>query len=300
MEKTIKVVVFGEFYVGKSQFCNFIKKDLTNSIYKVSVNCYSDTIEPQSITIERQRIRLELIDTPGKIWNEYEEKINKIIKFLKDKKEIDQILFLFRFDNLRLSNNESLILKKLSSIFTPFEFITHLIIIFTNYFQDEGEEYLYINQCFKPCIKEELNKIFSMNIGFTIPDIPIYYFNTRVIKKEDKLSFQKNSEIASNEFIEELKLRISSPFYSPIDTTKLDYNKDLIIQKIENEKNKILKEIENLKKDKEKRGKLIKDLEKEKQNYQTFINNIKSRQRDSISSGKISFGACLLEKVIEE
>ena len=64
-----------------------------------------------------------------------------------------------------------------------------------------------------------------------------------------------------NDFIEELKLRVSSTSYSPIDTTDLDCDKNTIMKKIEEEKNMILKEIEQLKQDKIKRDRLIREPE---------------------------------------
>ena len=96
--------------------------------------------------------------------------------------------------------------------------------------------------------------------------------------------------MAVNDFIEELKLRISSISYSPIDTTDLDCDKNTIMKKIEEEKNMILKEIEQLKQDKIKRERLIKEAEIEEQRYREFINNSRSGRRDSLGGG---FGIAL-------
>ena len=60
MSKLIKVVLIGPTGAGKSQFCNFIHKDLTNSIHKVSDSSNSCTIEPKSTIAQRPNIRLEL------------------------------------------------------------------------------------------------------------------------------------------------------------------------------------------------------------------------------------------------
>ena len=49
----------------------------------------------------------------------------------------------------------------------------------------------------------------------------------------------------------------------------------------------ILKEIEQLKKDKEKRERLIRESEIEEQRYRNFVNNTRSRRRDSIGPGII-------------
>ena len=53
MSKLIKVVLVGPTGAGKSQFCNFIHKDLTNSLHKVSNSLNSCTKEPQSTIVER-------------------------------------------------------------------------------------------------------------------------------------------------------------------------------------------------------------------------------------------------------
>ena len=90
-----------------------------------------------------------------------------------------------------------------------------------------------------------------------------------------------------------IMIRISSPSYSIIDTTDLDCDKNTIIKKIEQEKNMILKEIEDLKKDKEKREKLRKDLEIEEKEKKEFLKNRRSNNRDSLGS-VIGFGTCLL------
>ena len=91
--------------------------------------------------------------------------------------------------------------------------------------------------------------------------------------------------MAVNDFIEELKLRVSSTSYSPIDTTDLDCDKNTIMKKIEEEKNMILKEIEQLKQDKIKRERLIREAEIEEQRYREFINNSRSGRRDSLGGG---------------
>ena len=65
MNNLIKTVLLGPTGAGKSQFCNFIHKDLTNSIFEVSNSLNSCTKEPQSTIVERQNIRLQLIDSAG-------------------------------------------------------------------------------------------------------------------------------------------------------------------------------------------------------------------------------------------
>jgi len=141
------------------------------------------------------------------------------------------------------------------------------------------------------------NKIFVINPGFKIPDIPIYFLDTDIDDKNNY--FDNDSLLASNDFIEELKLRIISQFYSPINTSNLEYNEQNIVQKIETEKLKIMKEVSDLKNNKEKRERLNMDLLMEKKRYNNFMNNRESKRRDTLGNGIISLGECLL-KLIEE
>jgi len=295
MSNLIRVVLIGPTGAGKSQFCNFIHKDLTNSLYKVSNSLNSCTKEPQSTIIERQNIKLELIDSPGSSDsnNHDEENLKNLALYLRGKKELNQILLVLSFQD-RFSRDTREYLKILSWIFTPKQFMTNLVIIFTHYPDNPDEDDLNKYQLFKKEINEELNKIFEIPSEFKIPDIPVYFMNTKIFKKDGKLFYDKNSEIASNDFIEELKLRVSSSSYSVIDTTDLECDKNTIVQKIEKEKNMILKEIEQLKKDKEKREKLIKQAEIEEQRYREFVERRRNSNRDSIGAGIFGLGALFI------
>ena len=298
MSKLIRTVLIGPTGAGKSQFCNFIHKDFTNSICKVSNSLNSCTKEPQSTFVERQNIKLELIDSPGSSDsnNNDEENLKKVALYLRTKKELNQILLVLSFQD-RFSRDTREYLKILSWIFTPKQFMTNLMIIFTHYPENPDEEDLNKYQLFKKEINEELNKIFEIPSEFKIPGIPVYFMNTKIFKKDGKSYYDKNSEMAATDFIEELKLRINSSTYSPIDTTDLECDKNTIIQKIEKEKSMILKEIEELKKDKEKREKLIREAEIEEQRYREFINNHGGGNRDSFGAGVFTVGAIFLGAV---
>jgi predicted GTPase len=126
----IKTVLIGPTGAGKSQLCNFIHKDLTNSIYEVSNSLNSCTKEPKSTIVERQDIKLELIDTPGTSDsnNNDEENLKILTKYLRNGKELNQIFLVLSFHD-RLSRITRDYLKILSWIFTPKQFMTNLIII---------------------------------------------------------------------------------------------------------------------------------------------------------------------------
>ena len=297
MNKVIKTVLIGPTGAGKSQLCNFIHKDLTNSIYEVSNSLNSCTKEPKSTIVERQDIKLELIDTPGTSDsnNNDEENLKILTKYLRNGKELNQIFLVLSFHD-RLSRITRDYLKILSWIFTPKQFMTNLIIIFTHYPDEPDEDDIEKYNILKKEVKEELDKIFEIPSEFPMPDIPVYFVNTKIFKKNGNRFFDKNSQAAINDLIEELKLRISSVTYSIIDTKDLDCNKDTIIEKIEKEKSLILKEIEELKRNKEKKEKLIRDMEIEEQRYQNLVNNSQSGHRDFIGVGIIgSIGLTLLK-----
>ena len=291
----IRTVLMGPTGAGKSQLCNFILKDLNNSTCKVSNSLNSCTTQPQSIIVERQNIKLELIDSPGSSDsnNKDEENLKNIALHLRNKKTLNQIFLVLSFQD-RFQRDTREYLKILSWIFTPKQFLTNLMIIFTHYPDNPDEDDEEKFKLFKKEINDELNKIFEIPAEYKIPDIPVYYINTKIFKKDGKRYYNEESQKAANDFIEELKLRVSSTSYSPIDTTNLECNKDNIIEKIELEKSMILKEIEDLKKDKEKREKLMKQMEIEEQRYRNFINNRQSHRRDSIGAGVFGVGALVL------
>ena len=296
MNKVIKTVLIGPTGAGKSQLCNFFHKDLTNSIYEVSNSLNSCTKEPKSTIVERQDIKLELIDTPGTSDsnNNDEENLKILTKYLRNGKELNQIFLVLSFHD-RLSRITRDYLKILSWIFTPKQFMTNLIIIFTHYPDDPDEDDIEKYNILKKEVKEELDKIFEIPSEFPMPDIPVYFVNTKIFKKNGNRFFDKNSQAAINDLIEELKLRISSVTYSIIDTKDLDCNKDTIIEKIEKEKSLILKEIEELKRNKEKKEKLIRDMEIEEQRYQNLVSNSHGH-RDFIGHGIIGcIGLALLK-----
>ena len=296
MNKVIKTVLIGPTGAGKSQLCNFIHKDLTNSIYEVSNSLNSCTKEPKSTIVERQDIKLELIDTPGTSDsnNNDEENLKILTKYLRNGKELNQIFLVLSFHD-RLSRITRDYLKILSWIFTPKQFMTNLIIIFTHYPDEPDEDDIEKYNILKKEVKEELDKIFEIPSEFPMPDIPVYFVNTKIFKKNGNRFFDKNSQAAINDLIEELKLRISSVTYSIIDTKDLDCNKDTIIEKIEKEKSLILKEIEELKRNKEKKEKLIRDMEIEEQKYQNLVSNSHGH-RDFIGNGIIGcIGLALLK-----
>ena len=291
MSQLIKIVLVGPTGAGKSQFCNFIHNDLTNSIYKVSNSLNSCTSTPQSSIIERQNIRLELIDSPGSSDsnNNDEENLKVLANYLQSKNEIHQILLILSFED-RLSKDTRQYLKILSWIFTPMQFMSNLIVIFTHYPKDPDEEDIEKFYQHKYEINEELNKIFDIPSEYKskIPQIPVYHFNTKVLNKNTSPHFEENSIKASNDLINDIKFRITSSFYKPINTTNLECDKDKILFKVEQERKELLDIIEELKKNKEKREKLQEESKIEEQKYSDILNHMQSHNRSTLNSSGIN------------
>ena len=239
MSKLIKVVLVGPTGAGKSQFCNFIHKDLTNSLHKVSNSLNSCTKEPQSTIVERPNIKLELIDSPGSSDsnNNDEENLTILVKYLRNKKEINQIFLILSFED-RLTGDTKKYLKFLSWIFTPIQFMTNLMIIFAHYPDDPDEDDINKFNLLKKEICDELNKIFEIPIESKLPALPVYFINTKIFKKDGNLYYDKNSEKILNEIIKELKVRVFT-YNASINTTELNY--------IEGDKTQLEKKLREIK-----------------------------------------------------
>ena len=238
MNNLIKIVLIGPTGAGKSQFCNFIHKDLSNSICRVSNSLNSCTTEPQSTIVERQNIRLELIDSPGSSDsnNNDEENLKILVKYLRNKKEINQILLILSFED-RFSGDTKKFLKILSWIFTPIQFMTNLMVIFTHYPDNPDEEDIIKFNLLKKEICEELNKIFEIPNECKIT-LPVYMINTKIFNKDGNRCFEKNSEKILNEIIKELRIRAFTK-NSLINTTDLNY--------IEGDKTQLEKKLREIK-----------------------------------------------------
>ena len=239
MSKLIKVVLIGPTGAGKSQLCNFIHKDLSNSLHKVSNSLNSCTKEPKSTIVERPNIKLELIDSPGSSDsnNNDEENLKILVKYLINKKEINQIFLVLSFED-RFTGDTKKFLKFLSWIFTPIQFMTNLMITFTHSPDNPDEDDINKFNIFQKEIKEELYKIFEIPSESNIPEIPIYFINTKIYKKDGNLFYNKNSEETLNKILKELRIRVYTK-NSLINTNDLNY--------IEGDKTQLEKKLQEIK-----------------------------------------------------
>ena len=312
MNKIYKVVLVGPTGAGKSQFCNFLLNDLSNSRHKVSDSLDSCTTEPQSTIAERQNMKLELIDSPGNSDsnNNDEENLKILVEYLRKKTELNQIFLVLSFGD-RLTRDTRDYLKILSYIFSPKEFIYNLMVIFTHYPSDPDEnDKKKLNKLRKE-ISDILYKLFDIKDYMKIPQIPTYFLDTKIIKMNGLPSFTEDSKKASIDLINELKLRLESYFYSPINTSDLVCDKEVVKKKAERELKQLQQEMENFEKLKtknknlknisENQQKINKELEfkieqakKEEEEHKNFINNMQSNNRISLNDTGYSNTAAII------
>ena len=154
--KTYRVLIIGPTGSGKSQFCNFIQKDKTNSKNKVSDTLESCTSEPFSNIFERNEIQYEFIDTAGNSDSNDKDEQNfaNLVTFLKDKKEIDFIFLLLKFGE-RITGETKKYLNKLNRMFNEDDFYTHLFVVFTKYPERPKKK----DEKMKDQLIEEINSI---------------------------------------------------------------------------------------------------------------------------------------------
>ena len=196
-----RIVPLGPTGCGKSQLCNFICKDKTNTKFKVSEGFNSQTKEPQSEIfirkIDDEIIELELIDTAGCSDSDGDDEKNfiKLIHKLKEKKTIDLFILVFKFTQDRIDKQTKDYIKLIANTFTPTEFYNHLAIIFTQYPKDPSGN----DKRKKEMKTREIIKIIKETIGLgnnqaTIPP-NIYELDTEKYNDNFVPKFQATIDI---------------------------------------------------------------------------------------------------------
>ena len=241
MQKIYKVAVIGPTGVGKSQFCNYIQKDSTNSKNIVSDSLDSCTQDPNPNIFERQNSKFNFIDTAGNndSSNNDEKNIKTLVDYLRTIKEIDSIFLLLTFGE-RLSLSSRDYLKRLGKIFTPLEFYNHLTVVFTK----SGNNAKSSKKREKN--KEEITRILKETFitkNTLIAKIPdIYFIDTEF--DEDTQTFDESSQDTIDIMLQKLVIDNQKYRFSPIYTSNLDTTGINMKKREVNEK----KEIELLKK----------------------------------------------------
>ena len=214
--------IFGPTGGGKSQFCNFVQRDLQNKINKVSDSLDSCTQDPQSNYFKRKNIDLEFIDTAGSndSGNNDIKNLTKVCDYLKKKNQIDHIILLLNYDN-RLEKNTREYIQTLGKMFTPKEFYTHLSVVFTHLPEKENKKVRDKKEIIKNEVCNFLKEIFSVKQNDILSEVNVYFVNTEIDEDDDgNKSFDEKSQLTVDLLIEHMKLNVIK--YPPIDTTNLE------------------------------------------------------------------------------
>ena len=134
------VIVLGIMGHGKSQLCNFLDGDLTNSKYKVGHHNNSQTQmhdllskDKKDLIILRNKYNLIYSCGGGEKYEKDIDNLEEYTKYLTKIGGVNCIIFVFNYTVRAEKNDLSEYLRKLATIFTPKEFYERLIIVLTNF-----------------------------------------------------------------------------------------------------------------------------------------------------------------------
>ena len=268
-----RILVFGPTGAGKSQFCNFVQRDLENIINKVSDSLNSCTQDPQSNFFQRNGINCELIDTAGNndTDNNDVKNLEKVCEYLHSKEHIHYIILLLNYED-RLQKDTREYIETLGKIFTPKEFYTHLCVIFTHLPEKENKKVKEKKIKNKEEICKILKKTFDIKENERLPKTRVYFINTEIDEDDnEEKKFDEKSQTTVDIMMEQMRLDIKD--IAPISTKELDITGKSSKKRKEEDEKKI-KELEKLLEQERKRKE---EEEKEKKRLEA---EIKKRQRD--------------------
>ena len=261
--KIFRIAVIGPTGAGKSQFCNFCLKDKTNKTYEVSNSLNSCTQDPFStIPFERNNINIELIDSAGSSdsGDKDIENLKKFVIYLREKKELDYILLLLRFED-RVTGPTKKFIETLSNIFAPFEFFSHLSIIFTRSPINPDDDEIEERNKYSLEIGEIIDKIFKLNESHKklLEPNKTFFIDTKLRKKEYDEQSQKTVDVILD------WIKFNSKRIGPIKTENLDYNEENIKIRRDKELQELNEKIKELE---EGNKRISKELGESKQKYE--------------------------------
>ena len=302
-----KVLVIGPTGAGKSQFCNFVQRDITNSKNKVSHKLQSCTKSPNSNIFTRNNTNYDFIDSAGSSDSDNDDikNLNLLIDFIKKKECIDYITLLLKFGE-RIINETKKYLETLGKIFTANEFYTHLCVFFTKSPSKPKKKDRELREETIEEINKILKEIFQIEKNIQLPKINVYFIDTEF--DEDDNTYDEKSQETIDIMIEQMKLDVKK--FKSIDTKNFDVTgencklrkenenkkieellKQLKDEKIkkekeEEEKKRIQEEIKKMKEDneikkkkEEELKKILKKQEEERKKYEPLIREAQERER---------------------
>ena len=279
-----RVLVIGPTGAGKSQFCNFVQKDLKNDINKVSNSLNSCTKVPQSNCFIRNNIKYEFIDTAGSSDSSKDDikNLELLIDYIKKKETIDYISLLLKFGE-RMTIGIREYLNKLGKIFTATEFYYHLCVFFTKSPKKPKKKDKELKEQSIKQINDILKEIFELKKDTPIGDVKVYFIDTDLDEDEDeddKFYYEKSQDTIDI-MMEQMKIDVNC--CGEINTKNFDYTgKDCEIRKeIEKNKyNKLIKKLEEEKLNKEKEEEEKKRLKEEIKKLEANDKKRKKKEED--------------------
>ena len=216
-----RIIVIGPTGAGKSQFCNFIMRDTEKKSFEVSESLNSCTQDPKSKIFKRlkSKTKYEIIDTAGDSDSSDNDKINleKLVKFLREKKEIDCIALLLKF-NERISGPTRKYIKLLGDIFTAWEFYSHLCVFFTRSPIVPKKKQESMQKKYKEEINIILKECFKMEKNVHFPEIKVFFIDTEY--DEDEQKYEEKFQDTVDIMLQYMKVNVYR--FNSINTSKLD------------------------------------------------------------------------------
>ena len=176
--------------------------------------------------------------------------------FLREKKELDYLLLLLRFED-RVTGPTKKFIETLANIFAPVEFFSHLSIVFTRSPIDPDDEELEQRKKYSLEIGQIIDEIFKLdeNHKKVLEPSKTFFIDTKLRKKQ----FDEQSQRTVDVILDWIKFNLER--IGPIKTEDLDYSEEKI--KIRRDK-----ELEEFKRKKEESERIIKELQRKKEEHQ--------------------------------
>ena len=172
-DKPVSILLFGETGNGKSTLGNQL---LGDSAFKVSADVHSETKLTYGRQGKDENSFLYIIDTPGLQDSNGADKQHMIqlVQFVKQHKELNAIIVVFNYQQVRFPYNIQTMLKLFCNIFPMKDIGRHLALVFTNSFTKRGTLTQEQKTSKSDKVLPEFKKVIKEASGCEVPDnIPI-------------------------------------------------------------------------------------------------------------------------------